>query len=142
MAAFVAVFIVYPLIMVLVNSFWVNGKFTVDVFLRTLRSPAFYWKSVADFSERDVARKVGLLGGGVALLWQWMAHRRDPIHPRRMFFRAFAAGLSASCASVLITGFGALRNSVLLAASVGCISTGLGLSFALLAGRSRFPIGS
>lgn len=142
MAAFVAVFIVYPLIMVLVNSVWVNGAFTLDEFLRTLRSPAFFllenpW---TDFSERDMARKFGLLGAVLGFLWQWAAHRRAPIHPGRMLLRTLAAGLTAYCTSALITGFGALRNSVLLAASVGGISTALGLSFALLAGRSRFPI--
>ena len=37
-------------------------------------------------------------------------------------------------------GFGAVRNSVLLALVVGVLSTGLGFLFALLADRSRLPL--
>lgn len=141
-AAFIAVFIIYPLLTVLVNSFWVNGRFTVDVFLRTLRSPTFFllenpW---TEYSERRVA---WIVGGAVALLtlfWQWFAGRGRIRRPLRTTATVLVMGLIGFCTSALLMGFGALRNSVLLAVSVGVISTALGLSFALLAQRSRFPI--
>src|SRR5690606_18804156 len=69
--------------------------------------------------------------------WQLL---RDRSRPGHIALWTAVAGLSGFSLSALITGFGALRNSVLLALSVGLLSTGLGLAFALLAQRSRFPI--
>lgn len=139
LAAFIAVFILYPLAAMLVTSVWVRESFTLDVFRQTLRSPTFFlfenpW---TDYSERKLALGVGAAAAGLTLAWQLL---RDRSRPGHIALWTAVAGLSGFSLSALITGFGALRNSVLLALSVGLLSTGLGLAFALLAQRSRFPI--
>lgn len=141
-AAFIAVFILYPLSAVLVNSFWVRGQFTTDVFVRTLRSPTFFlfespW---TPYSERRIATFAGAGAALLALGWQLWLGRTRTMRPARVILFVAVFGFIGFATSALITGFGALRNSVLLAVTVGGISTGLGLSFALLAQRSRFPI--
>jgi len=85
----------------------------------------------------------GLAAGVVALAVQLVRHRQELGRQawRIGAWTLVAAGCGYSL-SALYTGFGALRNSVLLALSVGLVSTALGLSFALLAQRSRFPIRS
>lgn len=145
LAVFIAVFILYPLGAMLATSVWVRGEFTLDVFRQTLRSPTFFlfenpW---TDLSERRLAQWAGLAAGVVALAVQLVRHRQElGRHAWRIgAWTLVAAGCGYSL-SALYTGFGALRNSVLLALSVGLVSTALGLSFALLAQRSRFPIRS
>lgn len=141
LAAFIAVFILYPLAVVLTTSVWVRDEFTLDVFRQTLRSPTFFlfenpWTEI---SERRVALWVGSLAAVLAFPLQSLW---GDIPLARQALRSVIIGLGAYCLSALSTGFGALRNSVLLALSVGVLSTALGLAFALLAQRSRFPIRS
>src|SRR5690606_8944738 len=129
----------------LATSVWVRGEFTFDVFRQTLRSPTFFlfenpWTEV---SERRLAQWVGLAAGFAALAVQLVAHRRElGRHALRIAAWTLVSAACGYSLSALYTGFGALRNSVLLALSVGLVSTALGLSFALLAQRSRFPIRS
>jgi len=139
LAAFVAVFILYPLGAMLVTSVWVRDTFTLSVFVQTLRSPTFFllenpW---TPYSERQMALWAGAVAAVLALVWQLV---QDRSRPARVAWRTAIAGLCGFCLSALVTGFGALRNSVLLALGVGMTATALGLSFALLAQRSRFPI--
>src|SRR5690606_10266108 len=141
LAAFIAVFILYPLAVVLTTSVWVRDEFTLDVFRQTLRSPTFFlfenpWTEI---SGRRVALWVGSLAAVLAFPLQSLW---GDIPLARQALRSVIIGLGAYCLSALSTGFGALRNSVLLALSVGVLSTALGLAFALLAQRSRFPIRS
>ncbi len=134
-SAFVAAFILYPLYAVLKASVLIKGRLTLAAVFETLRSPAFFLSSnpAGPRNEPMIAMTAGAVAAvvvGVGLLVY--GHRR---------FAAWgaAAGLAASALTALYLGFGALRNSILLAIAVGSISTALGFLFALLSERSRLP---
>ncbi len=131
-AAFVVVFILLPLGAVVVASVWVDGAFQITVLWRTLTSPAFLALDHPGTAANEAvwALVVGLIVAGAVLVY-----RRGRIPLRNVVF----AGLAATVLSTLYWGFGAFRNSVLLAVVVGAVSTVLGFLFALLSERSRLP---
>ena len=136
-AAFVAVFIVYPLVAVLQGAVLVNGRFTLEVVRETVRSPAFLLIN-NPATPLDEGRAALLTGAGAALLAGLVALlARRPL--RAVVLWAGAGGTGVGVLVALFLGFGAVRNSVLLALVVGGLSTGLGFLFALLAERSRLP---
>lgn len=134
-AVFVAVFIVYPLVAVLQASIVVNGRLTLSAVVETLRSPAFFLASHPEgpHNEPRIAIAAGLAAGVVMAVMLLALGRRRPV----LWGAAAAGGTWALTA--LYLGFGALRNSVLLAVTVGVLSTALGFVFALLSERSRLP---
>jgi iron(III) transport system permease protein len=134
-AAFVAIFILYPLVAVLQASVLVKGRFTLDVVAETVRSPAFLLVNnpATPRHETQIALLSGLSVGAVVAVAGRLLRGKTP------WLLALGA---AACGFVLVAlalGFGAVRNSVLLAVIVGVLSTGLGFLFALLAERSRLP---
>ncbi len=132
-AAFVATFILYPLVAVLQASVIVKGHLTLGAVAETLRSPAFFLAShpAGPHNEPTIAMAVGV-GTGVAVVAGCLVSGRPRLAPW-----GAAAGLGAWALTALYLGFGALRNSVLLAIVVGFFSTALGFLFALLSERSR-----
>ncbi len=135
-AAFVAAFILFPLWSVLKASLVVKGHFTLAVMAETLRSPGFFLAHNPSVpgSSTAIALGAGLLSGLVvtgSLLWSRGRSR----------WRALAWGIETGIAAWALTalylGFGALRNSILLAIVVGGLSTALGFLFALFGERSR-----
>jgi iron(III) transport system permease protein len=134
-AAFVLVFILYPLWAVLQGSVYINGRFTLDTVRETLRSPAFLLINNPgtpqnEFHQALVAGAViAVIAGAVA----WLSSRRG----RAAVVWGLAGGVGGVVFAALYLGFGAVRNSVLLAIVVSAISTALGFLFALLAERSR-----
>jgi len=133
-AAFVAIFILYPLWAVLEASVVVRGRLTLEVVAETLRSPGFFLLN-NPATPRHETLMAGWAGAVVAAgsLVVLLAARRL----RGRWFWVPATGAGAFVLTALYLGFGALRNSVLLAIVVGVISTALGFLFALLGERSR-----
>ncbi len=134
-SAFVVLFILYPLWTVLEASVLVKGHVTLDVVRETLRSPAFFLLNTpAAPHAPTMAAGVGVLTAVVVAAALLGTGRR-----RRALVGGLAAGASTGVLVALYLGFGALRNSVLLAVVVGGISTALGFLFALLSVRSALP---
>ncbi|MDR7494293.1 MAG: iron ABC transporter permease [Armatimonadota bacterium] len=133
-AAFVLIFILFPLWAVLEASVVVRGRFTLSVVAETLRSPGFFLLNNPATPRNETA--LALAAGGLAvvlMLFVQVGRRRRPT------VWTPAVGAGAFVLAALYLGFGALRNSVLLAIVVGVISTALGFLFALLGERSRLP---
>lgn len=133
-AAFVLVFILYPLWAVLKASVVVKGQLTLAVAAETLRSPGFFLANnpATPRHEPLIALSAGIITAAVVAVALGLTGRR-----RRSLWGGLTAGTAVGLLALLYLGFGALRNSVLLAIVVGVISTGLGFLFALLEQRSR-----
>lgn len=132
-SVFVLAFILYPLWTVLQASVFVKGRLTLAVVVDTLTSPGFLLINNPGTPRNETAIALWF-GGFVAVLAFAMLLRRG-------IRRAVAAGLEAGgvggILAALYLGYGALRNSVLLAVVVGTCATAIGFAFALLAERSR-----
>ncbi|MDR7523779.1 MAG: iron ABC transporter permease [Armatimonadota bacterium] len=136
-AAFVLIFILYPLLAVLQASVVVGGRFTLDVLRETVRSPLFLLIDNPNTPQNEwhqALRAGALLTAAAALVALALTRKARPT----LLWTAGTAVLGTGLIALYL-GFGAVRNSVLLAAVVGVISTGLGFLFALLAERSRLP---
>lgn len=136
-AAFVLVFILFPLWSVLQASVFVKGRFTLDVVVETVRSPGFLLINNPATPENEMRTAViagAALAAAVAVI-AFVATRR--LRPTLLW--TLGAGVGGTVLGALYLGFGAVRNSVLLAIVVSGLSTGLGFLFALLAERSRLP---
>lgn len=135
-STFVGVFILYPLWSVLQASVFVQGRLSLDVVVDTVTSPGFLLVNNPATPRNETAMAM-LAGAGVALVvlaWQLIARAGF-----RAIRRAAAAGTATAALAALYLGYGALRNSILLAVAVGVCATGCGFVFALLAERSRLP---
>lgn len=137
MAAFVVVFILLPLGSVVVASVWVGGRFDPQVLWKTLASSAFLALEHPGTprNELALALAVGVAVAAVTPAVLWAVGRRAGLGRA-----AVAAGLASAALLALYLGFGAFRNSVLLAVVVGALSTALGFLFALVSERSRLAI--
>jgi iron(III) transport system permease protein len=134
-AAFVVIFILYPLLAVLQASVFVKGRFTLDVVRETVQSPAFLLINNPGTPRNET--QIALLAGGIvaaAAAAVAVVFRRKAV-----WLVTVGAGIAGFVLVALALGFGAVRNSVLLAVIVSVLSTGLGFLFALLAERSRLP---
>jgi iron(III) transport system permease protein len=145
-AALVALFVVYPLVAILQASVVVDGRLTAAPLIKTLRSPIFllFPREPGEVSPL-VAVSGGALAGLAAWAVAWLRDRRrvggaapSPVRGTD-FERAAACALAGAAITLLLIARGALRNSLLLAAAVGAVSTALGLTLALLDTRSRLP---
>jgi iron(III) transport system permease protein len=136
-ALLVAVFVVYPVAAMLHASVVVGGHLTTGALRRTLGSPIFLL--LAHEALPISPRTTALVGGGIALALgaAWGLSRRLP--PAALAKRALVLGATGCVLGGLLAARGALRNSLLLAFSVGGATTALGLAFALLDTRSRLP---
>lgn len=133
-AAFVVVFILYPLWTVLEASVVVKGRLTLEVVAETLRSPGFFLLNnpATPRNETMLAVEIGVVTAVAVIALLLAVGRRW-----RALGLGLIAGVGAGVLAALYLGFGALRNSVLLAIVVGGISTALGFLFALLGERSQ-----
>lgn len=135
-SVFVLIFILYPLWAVLQASVVVKGHLTLAVVVDTLTSPGFLLINNPATPRNESAIAAGAGGAvGACVLLIGLIRAAGP----RAVWRAVAAGVGAAVLVALYLGYGALRNSVLLAVIVGVCATGLGFAFALLAERSRLP---
>ncbi len=136
-AAFVLVFILFPLWSVLQASVFVKGRFTLDVVRETIQSPGFLLinNPATPVDETRVALIAGCMLAAAGALAAAALTRTV----RSTVLWGVTAGLGGGVLVALYLGFGAVRNSVLLALVVSTVSTGLGFLFALLAERSRLP---
>ncbi|WP_185974765.1 ABC transporter permease [Deinococcus detaillensis] len=135
---FLILFVMFPLYKVLRNAFGETG-FSLEAFRSVLTSPAFFVleNETTPQSEAVLALIATVVGGMAGLglsLW-----RKRPVWAtvRNTLLAALGVGVFAA----LYFGFGALRNSVLLAVSVATAATALALAFALLGTRSRASFG-
>jgi iron(III) transport system permease protein len=136
-AAFVLVFIIYPLWAVLQGSVYVNGRFTLDVVRQTVTSPAFLLIDNPATPQNELHQ--GLLAGAALGGLATLAAAAITRGARATVLWGLGAWLGGSALAVLYVGFGAVRNSILLALVVGVVATALGFLFALLAERSTLP---
>ncbi len=135
-AAFVGAFILYPLAAVLQAAVVVEGRLTLEAFRQTFASPGFLLVDNPATPEREWAvvawRTLAVTAAWAAATW---------IVTRAPRLRRLAlVAVIAFVLNVLAVGFGALRNSVLLAVVVGTLATAFGFAFALLGERSRLPV--
>ncbi len=136
MTAFVVVFILFPLWSVLIASIVVKGRFTLAVIAETLQSPGFFLLRPPGGPSNPLAIAMGLgLLSGLAVSGVQLRARRG----WQAQGWGAAVGVVVVVLTILTLGFGALRNSILLAIIVGGASTLLGFLFALLEARSRLP---
>jgi iron(III) transport system permease protein len=134
-ALLVSLFIVYPVVAILHASVASRGVLTAAFLLRTLRSPVFLLLTHETLPRPAavVALAGAGLGGFLGVVWGGV--RRQPVS--RVVRVALTLAALGAGAGLLVGARGALRNSLLLAAAVGLVTTGLGLAFALLDARSR-----
>lgn len=131
--AFVVAFILFPLWAVLKASVVVKGQLSLAAVRSVLQSPAFFLLNNPATPRNEAAVAVGLgVLAAVAIAGVWLANRRGWGALRA----GAAAGVGIWVLAALYLGFGALRNSVLLAIVVGVVATALGFLFALLGERS------
>lgn len=135
---FIVLFILYPLYAVLVNAVVIDGVFSLSKVRETLSSPRFLFLE-NPYSPRSETLRIGLTAlafavASGALSWvrgaSWFRLARNVV----------IGGLVGAVAGGMYFGRGALPTSLLLAVVVSTIVTALGLSFALLGQRTRFPI--
>ncbi|MGH2436497.1 MAG: ABC transporter permease [bacterium] len=131
--AFVLAFILFPLWAVLKASVVVKGQLSLAAVTSVLKSPAFFLLNnpASSRNEAAIAAALGLVTAAVVGI-VWLANRRG----WRALRAAAVAGVGIWVLAALYLGFGALRNSVLLAIVVGVVATALGFVFALLSERS------
>ncbi|MDR7544800.1 MAG: iron ABC transporter permease [Armatimonadota bacterium] len=136
-AAFVVIFILYPLYTVLQASVWVKGRLTLEVVRQTVESPNFLLVNnpLTPHNEWQTALTAGAVMAALAGLVVGAVTRKA--RPTGLWAAGTAVG--GTLVAALYVGFGAVRNSILLALVVGGLSTALGFLFALLAERSRLP---
>ena len=134
-ALLVVVFIVYPVVAILHASVASGGVLTAGYLLRTLRSPVFLLLTHETLPRPAAAVALAGAGLGGLLGIVWGGVTRQPV--RRVARLALTLGAVGSAIGLLAGARGALRNSLLLAVTVGLATTGLGLAFALLDARSR-----
>lgn len=133
--AFVSLFILFPLAMVLRDSVWVKGSFTLNKVVETLTSPLFLFveNPYTDVSERSIVLGITVLGAVLgAVLGRWWG--RGGLSP---LWGGLAGAAMGWIVGAGIWGAGALPTSLYLALVVAPIATLLGLAFALLEQRSQ-----
>lgn len=138
-ALLVTLFVLYPLLAMLQASVVVGGQLTARAFARTLGSPIFLLLAheslpIPAATGAAAGAAVGLLVGAA-----WALAEREKPSGATIVLRVLALSAGGALAGLLLVARGALRNSLLLAVSVGVLTTGLGLAFALLDVRSRLP---
>jgi iron(III) transport system permease protein len=133
-AAFVLVFILYPLWSVLQAAVVINGRLSLAAAVNTLHSPVFFLlnRPATPYNETVIAAVIGLSAGLLLTGGLLVAGRGW-----RAIGWGAASAAGAWALAALSLGSGALRNSLLLALIVGVVSTTLGFLFALLRQRSR-----
>ncbi len=136
--AFVTLFILLPLALVLRAAVWIDGGLTLAQFGRTFSSPLFLFVD-NPFTEISEAARVGwttALGaaGGVALAVR--AWRADPrLRPAALWLIGGAA--AGWAVGIMVWGRGALPSTLLVAAIAAPGATALGFALALLGQRTR-----
>ncbi len=134
-AAFVIIFILYPLWSVLQASVFVNGRLTLDVVRETIQSPSYLLIDNPTTPQNELQQ--ALLAGAVLTVVVAVVALGVTRRLRPTLLWTLGAAIGGTSLIALYLGFGAVRNSVLLAIVVSSLSTTLGFLFALLAERSR-----
>lgn len=133
-AAFVVLFILFPLFTVLRGAVWVNGRFDLATFIATIKHPLFFVleNPATPVSETGLALRWAL-GGGVAGLALALLTRSKLARVALLTVGLAAAGFVLG---VLVHGSGALVTSLAVVLIVAPLCTLLGLAFALLGQRA------
>jgi iron(III) transport system permease protein len=134
-ALLVALFVVYPVLAMLQASVSGDGGLTAGYLLRTLRSPVFLL--LAHETLPVPAWVVAGAGIGLGGLLAGVAGTLGRRSARQVGRLALVLTATGAGLGLLLGARGALRNSLLLALTVGAAATTLGLALALLDARSR-----
>lgn len=136
-ALFVTLFILYPLLNVLRAAVIIDGRLSLAQLQTTFGHPLFFFLDNPR-SARDELMLTGLFGlAGAALLAALAALRRAP--PGRLLMQTVSGAALGLLAGMMVYGRGALPTSLLLVSIVAPSCTLLGLAFALLGQRARWP---
>lgn len=137
-AAFVVLFILYPLFRVLVGAVWANGRLDLTTFAATLRHPLFFVldNRATPVNEGALALRWAVGGAVVGLAWGLL------VRARVARLAVLTVGLAAAglVLGVLVYGSGALVTSLAVVLIVAPVCTLLGLAFALLGQRARAAV--
>lgn len=135
---FIVLFILYPLYAVLVNAVVIDGAFSLSKVRETVSSPRFLFLE-NPYTPRSESLRIALTALVIAVasgILSWYRGGRA----LRLARNVVIGGLVGAFVGGMLFGRGALPTSMLLAVVVSVIVTALGLSFALLGQRTRFPI--
>src|SRR5690606_3081766 len=137
-SAFVLLFIVYPLFMVLRGAVWQAGRFDLTALVATLRHPLFFVldNAATPVDEGAMTLRYGLAGAGIGLVWSLLRRSR----PLRVALMTIGLAFAGFLLGVLVYGRGALPTSLAVVLIVAPTCTLLGLAFALLGQRARSGI--
>ncbi|HEX7001936.1 MAG TPA: iron ABC transporter permease [Trueperaceae bacterium] len=137
-SAFVLLFIVYPLYMVLRGAVWQAGRFDLTALVATLRHPLFFVldNAATPVNEGAMTLRYGLVGAGIGLAWSLLRRSR----PARVLLMTVGLAFAGFLLGVLVYGRGALPTSLAVVLIVAPTCTLLGLAFALLGQRARSGI--
>lgn len=133
-AAFVLLFIIYPLFTVLVEAVVIDGRLDLSVFIATLQHPLFFVLDNQATPQNELVQALRWAGVGaaVALLISLVTRARVT----RAVTQALGGAVAGLLVGIMIYGTGALPTSLTVVLIVAPVCTLLGLAFALLGQRS------
>ncbi|HET8985031.1 MAG TPA: iron ABC transporter permease [Trueperaceae bacterium] len=134
-SAFVLLFIVYPLFMVLRSAVFAGGRFDLSVFAATLKHPLFFVLDNKATPANELLLTVRWAVGGAAILGVFALLRRRPV--LAVFGQVVLGAVLGFLVGVMNHGNGALPSSLAVVLIVAPTCTLLGLAFALLGQRAR-----
>lgn len=134
-AAFVLLFILYPLFRVLVSAVWADGRFDLTTFLATLKHPLFFVLDNRATPANEASLALIWAAGAGILGVAWALYRR--LRLTRTVVLALGAAVAGFVVGVLLYGSGALVTSLAVVLIVAPLCTLIGLAFALLGQRAR-----
>ena len=135
---FIVLFIIFPLGTVLASAFVVDGSFTFAKIRETVSSPRFLFIE-NPFTPWSETRRILMVAAGLGVL-TLAASAILRSGPWRIVRNTLLGGVAGLLLGGMVYARGALATSVFLAVIVSVIVTALGLSFALLGQRTRWPL--
>lgn len=134
-SAFVLLFIIYPLFMVLRSAVFAGGRFDLSTFAATLRHPLFFVLDNKATPANELLLTLRWAAGGAAILGVFALLRRRPV--LAVLGQVVLGGVLGFLVGVMNHGNGALPTSLAVVLIVAPTCTLLGLAFALLGQRAR-----
>lgn len=134
-SAFVLLFIIYPLFMVLRSAVFAGGSLDLSVFAATLKHPLFFVLDNKATPANELLLTLRWAAGGALLLGGFAALRRRGV--LSVLGQVVLGGVLGFLVGVMNHGNGALPTSLAVVLIVAPTCTLLGLAFALLGQRAR-----
>lgn len=134
-SAFVLLFILFPLFMVLKSAVFVDGRFEFSTFIATLQHPLFFVLENTRTPRPELALTLRWAAVGAVANVAFGVWRKAGLP--RLVLRALVGFALGFVVGVMLYGSGALPTSLAVVSIVAPACTLLGLAFALLGQRSR-----